>query len=168
MQPLTKDQDVSRRILDVAIRAETELNRAGRVAAALLIGTDSSKDEILWAVRNAPADVRVKALGLLSFVDVGLLSVVSVEILRSDSSPILRHEAAYFLGTIRSDEAFNALALALQGDSDDLVRHEAAEALGEHRNADARRVLCGALKDPSARVRETVSIALQQIERFLG
>lgn len=161
---LITDPQLTHLILSTAVEAEREFNRAGRDAASDVVRRACTLGDILWAVSHAAQAARVKALLLLSYADTDALEKVSIDILTADASPVLRHEAAYFLGTRASDNAVHALASALRGDADDLVRHEAAEALGEHRTTAARAVLLEALADPSERVRETVTIALQHVE----
>lgn len=86
------------------------------------------------------------------------------DVLRNDKDPLVRHEAAFSLGQLGFTNAIGALSGALSSDSSFFVRHEAAIALGVIGSESAKGALDKALSDESEEVRESVNIALANID----
>ena len=76
---------------------------------------------------------------------------------------MVRHEAAYFLGTLKTPRAIGPLCEALRRDRDSLVQHEAAEALGDLGFPEALAALKEAKMSKNRAVKLTAQIALTQV-----
>jgi HEAT repeat protein len=87
-----------------------------------------------------------------------------VELLRTDQNPIVRHESAFALGELGYREAIPHLQRSLLEDPDTIVRHEAAFGLGLMKLEEALSVLRSAPPDAEEVVRETVKIAIDNLE----
>jgi HEAT repeat protein len=89
-------------------------------------------------------------------------SIASV--LKKDSDALVRHEAAFSLGQLGFTSALKPLLEAIETDPSLFVRHEAAIAVGVIGSEEGRLGLINALNDPDEEVRESVKIALANLD----
>ena len=85
-------------------------------------------------------------------------------VLQSDSHAEVRATTAWAIGETKDTRAVEILSNVLLGDREAEVRKTAAWALGEIKSRKALEVLKQALSDPDERVRESVKVALSEIE----
>jgi deoxyhypusine monooxygenase len=130
--------------------------------------TDKSRSGKILIENSWPAFMKLRAINAI--INDRLRSSVPqlIELLRSDPNPIVRHESAFALGELGYREAIADLQRSLLGDPDTIVRHEAAFGLGLMKLEEALSVLRSAPDDPEEVVRETVKIAIDNLEFDLG
>jgi HEAT repeat protein len=85
-------------------------------------------------------------------------------VLKKDSDALVRHEAAFSLGQLGFTSALKSLLEAIDTDPSLFVRHEAAIAVGVIGSEEGRKGLINALNDPDEEVRESVKIALANLD----
>ena len=108
--------------------------------------------------------VRTRAVCILA--GIGAQNAVEPigQVLKNDKNTLVRHEAAFSLGQLGYRSGIEPLAHAIRHDSSFFVRHEAAVALGVIGSEEAREVLNEALNDKSEEVRESVNVALANLD----
>ena len=87
-----------------------------------------------------------------------------VKFLKEDDNSIVRHEAAYSLGELGYELAICYLIESLKSDPDAIVRHEAAFALGIMAKPAALKAIKSVKPDKSKIVRDTVQIAIDNLQ----
>jgi deoxyhypusine monooxygenase len=87
-----------------------------------------------------------------------------VKFLKEDNNSIVRHEAAYSLGELGHEIAISCLIDSLKHDPDEIVRHEAAFALGIMARPAALKAIKEVGADRSKIVRDTVKIAIDNLQ----
>jgi HEAT repeat protein len=146
-------------VIKAAQTCENLWNQNGRASAKSFAEGSVSLPALRTALVEGNSLVRTKTLHIMSLLNPLLVLEDINSILRTDPCPVVRHEAAYFLGTMRNQEAVQSLGEALLHDNDELVRHEAAEAIGEIGLATGLEWLKKSYADSSELVRRTVEIA---------
>jgi HEAT repeat protein len=152
-------------VIDVAVAVERRWNAAGKQAAADLLCTELSLEDLLFSLRHEDCAIRTKTLYLIALLSPETAAEVISQVLMTDPSEIVRHEAAYFLGVVGGPMAMATLTVALSSDPSAIVRHEVAEALGEIGGATEAIGLELAQRDIDPLVRETARIAYSMVER---
>jgi HEAT repeat protein len=150
-------------VVEVAQKCEEIWNDSGRTAARRFAEENTALGDLRRSLTNGNSLERTKALYLMSLWEPSIVLEDFWTTLNTDSCPIVRHEAAYFLGTMRTQQAIDYLGQALLTDTDELVRHEAAEAIGEIGSELGLSWLQEAARDQSPLVVQTVNIAVNHI-----
>jgi HEAT repeat protein len=108
--------------------------------------------------------IRTRSVCILANIS-GENAVKSIaSVLKKDSDALVRHEAAFSLGQLGFTSALKPLLEAIETDPSLFVRHEAAIAVGVIGSEEGRLGLINALNDPDEEVRESVKIALANLD----
>ena len=131
---------------------------------------DSELADLLKALKDKDADVRLKAAEALGKLGDAQAVELLIEVLNYDEDSDVRQEAAWALGQIDDPRTIDPLSYASVKDANGYVRDEAYEALQKNaiggNTKDTRSVdpIIGALKDEDQRVRDRAAQALGQLK----
>lgn len=155
-------------IIDLAEECELACDLNGKAVALAIAKSRTDMTRLRDALRSGDSLTRRKSMHVMSLWPADEILFDLCEVLRTDTCPIVRHEAAYYLASLKTIEAADALIDALFHDRNALVRHEAAEALGDLGEPSILEALERASTDEDDIVRRTVAIAIAQIRLKLA
>lgn len=167
---LVNDPRSSQQVFD-QLKEVHRLFRLARITAA--VPGDEPRDrgiaieQLHYLATHGAEPVRFRIINQLGASPIDELVAAAFDRLRSDSSPLVRHEAAFALGRVGTQEAYQALIGSLSDESW-LVRHEAAMGLVDSSYAPALERLEECLSDSSPEVVSSCQVAISSIRYSLG
>lgn len=136
-----------------------------RSNAAEVVLKHLTKKDVEHVVSCGDASQRTDMCSVLAELKLRNFTSIIIHLLKQDESACVRHEAAFALGQIASPDTLEDIIEAALGDLSVLVRHEAALALPYFKGERVRETLVALCQDESEDVRESVQIALLQLDR---
>ena len=153
-----------KRVNEILRTTQVSLARTRSTAAEVVQKHLTAKD-VEYVIACGDSSQRTDMCSVLAELKLRKFASILIHLLKQDESACVRHEAAFALGQIANPDTLEDIIEAALGDLSVLVRHEAALALPYFKGERVRETLVALCQDQSEDVRESVQIALLQLDR---